>query len=117
MLASLAHFDGGRKVAVLGEMRELGAQSAALHRDVGRAAAAAGVELLAGVGGDAKEIVAGAIEAGLAPGAVEFFADAETAGARLPSLLRTGDRVLFKGSRGVGLEKALPRAAAAKGSK
>jgi UDP-N-acetylmuramoyl-tripeptide--D-alanyl-D-alanine ligase len=114
MIEALAQLDGGRMVAVLGEMRELGAQSPALHREVGRAAAAAGVELLIGVGGDAKEVLAGAIQAGMAPVAVEFFDDAEAAGRRLPDLLREGDRVLFKASRGVGLEKALRAATAAK---
>lgn len=113
MLEALAHLEGGRRVAVLGEMRELGSESAALHRDVGRAAAAARVELLIGVSGDAKEIVAGAIEAGLPAPATEFFADADAAGEHLAALLRAGDRVLFKGSRGVGLEKALERATAA----
>jgi UDP-N-acetylmuramoyl-tripeptide--D-alanyl-D-alanine ligase len=107
MLEALSHLEGGRMVAVLGEMRELGAGSAALHREVGRAAASAGIELLIGVGGQAQEIVAGAIEGGMSPQAVEFFPDAATAGEHLPALLRAGDRILFKASRGVGLEKAL----------
>ncbi len=112
MLGALARLEGGRMAAVLGEMRELGAESAALHRRLGEDAAAAGVELLVGVSGDAREIVAGAIEAGLPAAATAFFEDAETAGDALRTLLREGDRVLFKGSRGVTLEKALERATA-----
>ena len=113
MLQALSNMAGGRKVAVLGEMRELGAHSAALHHEVGRAAAAAGIELLAGVSGDASEIVAGAIEAGMPAAATLYFPDAETAGRGLRELLFPGDRVLFKGSRGVGLEKALELATSA----
>ena len=113
MLDALKRLDGGRMVAVLGEMRELGAESAELHREVGRAAAAVGVELLVGVAGDAKEVLAGAIEAGMPRKSTEFFGDPETAGEHLRSLLRPGDRVLFKGSRGVGLERALERAVSA----
>ncbi|MEZ5366271.1 MAG: cyanophycin synthetase [Bryobacterales bacterium] len=55
---------------------ELGKQSAALHREVGRAAAEAGVALIVGVGGDAKEIVAGAVEAGSPQASVAFFVTA-----------------------------------------
>ena len=115
MLAALDQLEGERRVAVLGEMRELGEESAALHREVGRAAAAAGVELLVAVAGDAKEIVAGAIEAGMPASSTELFPDAKAAGEHLVSLLRPGDRVLFKASRGVGLEQALARVTAALG--
>ena len=114
MLEALSQLAGGRMVAVLGEMRELGSRSAELHREVGRAAASAGVELVVAVGPEGKEILAGAIEAGLSRDSVELFDDAEAAGRALPDLLRDGDRVLFKGSRGVGLEKALELATAAK---
>ncbi|MEZ5396299.1 MAG: hypothetical protein R2724_26335 [Bryobacterales bacterium] len=74
---------------------------------MGRAAAEAGVALIVGVGGDAKEIVAGAVEAGSPQASVAFFVTAAEAGQALKGLLHPGDRILFKASRGVGLENAL----------
>lgn len=102
---------GRRRIAVLGEMRELGAGSRSLHRETGRSAAFA--DRLLAVGGDARELLSGAVGAGLDPKAAEFFETAEAAGDRLRELLASGDAVLFKGSRGVGLERARDRALAA----
>ncbi len=95
-----------RRVAVLGEMRELGATGASLHRDLGRSLAGR-VEVLVGVGGLAAEIVAGAREAGLPADALHLFAEAEAASAALAGLVRPGDAVLVKGSRGVRLERVV----------
>ncbi len=97
-----------RRIAVLGEMLELGDRAGELHREIGRRAAF--VDRLLAVGGEARELLAGAAEAGLAPSQAEFFESAEEAGAALAGELRPGDAVLFKGSRGVGLERALRRA-------
>ncbi len=108
-LRDLSGRTGRRRVAVLGEMRELGAMSESLHRRVGTAVADAGVDLLVAVEGDAKWIADAATRAGLQRSQVVFFADAAAAGAGLPELLAAGDVVLLKGSRGVGLEKALDR--------
>lgn len=115
MLQLLAGLDAKRKVAVLGEMRELGDSAAALHRDLGRQAGAAASRVF-GVAGEARALVAGAIEAGLDPAHTRFFETSEQAGAELPALLEPGDAVLFKASRGVGLEKALGLVAAAVGA-
>jgi UDP-N-acetylmuramoyl-tripeptide--D-alanyl-D-alanine ligase len=106
MLDLLALYDGERRVAVLGEMRELGERSAELHRELGLKAAATGVGLLVGVGGDAREMVAAS---GLGSQRAFFYSDADEAGEALAAMLRPGDRALFKGSRGVGLERALER--------
>ncbi len=89
-----------RRIAVLGEMRELGSHSAQLHRQVGEALAAAGVDYLIAVGGDAAEIAAAASVPS------EFHDSPRAAGAALAAGLRPGDAVLFKASRGVGLEAA-----------
>jgi len=97
-----------RRIAVLGEMRELGAQSAELHRQVG--AGAAFVDRLLAVGGDANHLLKAAVEAGLDPSRGAFFETAEEAGVALSALLKSDDAVLFKGSRGVGLERAIERA-------
>ena len=107
MLAVLRQSPGPRKIAVLGEMRELGETSGRLHRQTGREAAAASLALLIGVGGDARYIVEEAAERGLPPDAAVFFDDPADVAVFLSPLLRAGDVVLFKGSRGVGLERAL----------
>ena len=83
----------GRRVAVLGDMLELGPDSAAHHAAVGRHARAAGVELLVAVGPQAIGL-----------NADHPVADAAAAAALVPPLLQAGDTVLVKGSRGIGLE-------------
>jgi UDP-N-acetylmuramoyl-tripeptide--D-alanyl-D-alanine ligase len=110
MLDVLRQTPAKRRVAVLGEMRELGEASAALHRQVGEAAAGAADVLLA-VQGNAREIAAGAVAAGLAASAVHFFDAAEAAGEFLAGFLEAGDAVLFKASRAVGLERAVEKVA------
>lgn len=102
-LGALALLPGRRRVAVLGDMLELGAKGPALHRERGRALAGA-VELLITVGPLAEEIARGAHEAGLPAAASLHFASAAEAATAAPGLLATGDAVLVKGSRGVGLE-------------
>jgi UDP-N-acetylmuramoyl-tripeptide--D-alanyl-D-alanine ligase len=108
MLAVLAEAPARRRIAVLGEMRELGASSAGLHGELGRVAARSGIDALWGVGGDARFIVEGARAAGFA-GEARFVADAEAAAEALGRELRVGDAVLFKASRGVRLEAAIAR--------
>jgi len=99
----------GRRIAVLGEMYELGPGSAQAHRDVGAAASGA-CDLLVAVGGaDADELVAGAVAAGMDRGSVLRVADAEAAAARVAALLEPRDVVLVKGSRGVGLDHTVDR--------
>jgi len=97
----------GRRVAVLGEMYELGDLSADAHRSAGKEAAAA-CDLLVAVGGaDAEEIGSGAREAGLSDGAIHLVEDSEGAAELLRRVLRSGDVVLIKGSRGVGLDRTV----------
>jgi UDP-N-acetylmuramoyl-tripeptide--D-alanyl-D-alanine ligase len=97
----LAETAPARRVAVLGDMLELGGQAPRLHRAIGEHAAARGVDVLIGVGALAGETLAGfGGEAHLAP-------HAEAAAALLPGLLRERDTVLVKGSRGVGLERVI----------
>ncbi len=109
MLQALAHTPArGRKIAVLGEMLELGPTSAELHRQAGRQAAAAADHLVA-VRGHARHFLEGAAAAGLEAARLAFFDSAAEAGAYVASLVQPGDVVLFKGSRGVKLEEALER--------
>lgn len=92
-----------RRVTVLGDMLELGPSGPELHRQAGRSLAGR-VELVLGVGSLAREILAGAREAGLPEDALLAFPDADAAAVALPGLLRPGDAVLIKGSRGLRLE-------------
>jgi UDP-N-acetylmuramoyl-tripeptide--D-alanyl-D-alanine ligase len=88
-----------RRVAVLGDMLELGDGAPAYHRDVGEQARRAGVDLL---------ITVGPLAAGIAerfPGASRHADDAAEAAAVVPDLLSPGDVVLVKGSLGVGLRR------------
>jgi len=94
----------GRRIAVLGDMLELGAESSEAHRNIG-ALAAASADLLFCVGGEgAAEILEGARTAGMAPGRSFLAADTGEAAALLDSEMRAGDIILVKASRGVGLE-------------
>ncbi len=90
-----------RRVAVLGDMLELGPDAARMHREIGERAQVLGIELLVTVGPLAAEMRGGF--------AGESYAtpDARAAGELLGGLLRDGDTVLVKGSRGVGLERVL----------
>jgi UDP-N-acetylmuramoyl-tripeptide--D-alanyl-D-alanine ligase len=102
MLAALAATPTtGRRVAVLGEMLELGASSYALHEACGRAAVATAVDELVVIGGPAAGGLAdGAIAAGLPRAHVHRFADSAEAAPAVATLVRAGDLVLVKGSRG-----------------
>jgi UDP-N-acetylmuramoyl-tripeptide--D-alanyl-D-alanine ligase len=98
----------GRAVAVLGEMRELGADSAALHRRVGAYAAACGVRWLLAVGPQAEEIAAGARATGKDL-EVTLCDDAAGAAELLIARWQRGDAILVKGSRGSDTEEGVRR--------
>lgn len=94
----------GRRIAVLGEMRELGDSSRKFHEEIGRAAAASGLACLVCVTGDARIIADTAIAAGMPATSVCFVADSAAAAQLVPQLIQPGDTILLKGSRGVKLE-------------
>jgi UDP-N-acetylmuramoyl-tripeptide--D-alanyl-D-alanine ligase len=94
---------GGRRVAALGDMAELGEHAAAAHVEIGRYAAAFGVEHLVTVGKMAETVAAAARDAGLA--SVAAFTEVEQAAEALRQFLRPGDVLLLKGSRASGLDK------------
>ncbi len=96
-----------RRVIVAGEMLELGESAAALHRECGREIARLGIDLLIGVRGLACELIRGAREAGMDASSVLFFETPEEAGQWLSENVRAGDVILIKGSRAVGMERAL----------
>ncbi len=98
-----------RRIAVLGEMLELGHWAESLHRDVGHYVADCGINVLVGIRGAARDLVDAAREAGHAVDAAFFFTDATAAGDHLRQIAREGDVILFKGSRGTHVERALER--------
>ena len=99
-----------RKVAVLGEMLELGGFSETLHTEAGRRAAAAGLDLLIGVGGSAAvAMTAAALQAGMPERCVWHVATKEEAADLALRHVRAGDLVLVKGSRGIGTDLVVER--------
>jgi UDP-N-acetylmuramoyl-tripeptide--D-alanyl-D-alanine ligase len=116
MIQTLAARPAGRRILVAGEMLELGEHGPALHAACGQAAAEAGLDLVAGVQGNAGFLAAAACTGGVAS---LFLPNAEAAGRWLKQTMQPGDVVLVKGSRGVHLERAIEavtsRAAAVEG--
>jgi UDP-N-acetylmuramoyl-tripeptide--D-alanyl-D-alanine ligase len=99
-----------RKIAVLGEMLELGAHAETLHRESGRAAHAAGLDGLIVVGGlPAQALAEGAAEAGLPAHNIVFVPDRTAATEEVLRRVRPGDLVLVKGSRSIGLDAVVER--------
>ena len=109
MLDVLRETPAKRRIAVLGEMLELGRWSESLHRDVGRYAAGSGIDVLVGIRGAANFLVDAAMEAGQAVDAAFFFPEAAEAGDYLRRVARPGDVILMKGSRGTHVERALEK--------
>jgi UDP-N-acetylmuramyl pentapeptide synthase len=106
-VADLAKLGGGRAVALLGEMRELGAFAPLEHGKVGDAAARRGLALVGAFGIDALPIAQKA-----AAGGVPVRHEAEDEGALyawFKSRLLPGDRILVKGSRGIHMERFIER--------
>jgi UDP-N-acetylmuramoyl-tripeptide--D-alanyl-D-alanine ligase len=93
----------GRRVAVLGEMAEQGAQSEQLHEEVGRHAAELGVMQLFAVGRMAAVVARGARAAGLTR--ILEFADVDSAASAIKQFVKPGDLVLLKASRVARLER------------
>jgi UDP-N-acetylmuramoyl-tripeptide--D-alanyl-D-alanine ligase len=102
-----------RKVAVLGEMLELGEHSVALHRASGNAAAAAGLRLLFAIGGPpARALADAAVAAGMPPSAVRYAEKSEAVARDIAASVKAGDLVLVKGSRGTRTDIVADRIAA-----
>ena len=95
----------GRRIAVLGDMLELGPVSSDAHRRVGEVVAALGVEILVAIGVEGQLIAESAVRSGMNHKAVITCRDAQTATQVLGQLSFERDVVLVKASRGMGLEK------------
>jgi UDP-N-acetylmuramoyl-tripeptide--D-alanyl-D-alanine ligase len=93
------------RIAVLGDMLELGRETQQMHRDVGRFAAGLPISQLIVCGELGKEISAGARQAGMSQHAIVEVADATTAADLLKKSVRRGDVILVKASRGMRMEQ------------
>ncbi len=104
-LRSLAAMRGsGRTIAVLGEMRELGADSIAEHDEIGRLAVRLDISKTIAVGQGARALYLGAAQEGSWNEEAVFVADVDAAIVLLRELVQPGDVVLVKASRSIGLE-------------
>ncbi len=99
--------EGGKAVAVLGDMLELGEAAPEAHREVGRTAARLGVDILIAVGEQSRPVLEGAHEAGMPKSSLFPAGSHEEAAGLLRRSSRDGDAVLIKGSRGMKMEKIL----------
>ena len=106
-LAGLA--PGGRRIVVFGEMRELGDDGPALHRQVGAEVARTRQDLLVVLGDGAAPIADGALAGGMPAAGVHRVPDQDAALALLRGVVRPGDRVLCKASNGVRLDRLVDR--------
>jgi UDP-N-acetylmuramoyl-tripeptide--D-alanyl-D-alanine ligase len=93
----------GKRIAVLGDMLELGDQAGALHEEVGRYAADL-VDVVLATGPLSEQTVKGARAIGIKPDCAEYFHDRDSLTRQLKSIVRPGDLVLVKASRGMELE-------------
>jgi UDP-N-acetylmuramoyl-tripeptide--D-alanyl-D-alanine ligase len=103
-LTLLKQADATRRIAIIGDMLELGERELEYHRESGRAIPQE-VDAVIAVGRRAKSLLDGAREAGFADDKLHHFDDAQSAGEFLKDFIREGDLVLIKASRGIGLDK------------
>jgi UDP-N-acetylmuramoyl-tripeptide--D-alanyl-D-alanine ligase len=104
-LALLDRLPGQEKIAVLGDMLELGGQSEQAHRDIGRRVAAMKLDHLVTVGPSGKIIAEAAVTSGMASDKVLSFDTSDEARKTIQEILKPDSAVLIKGSQGVRLEK------------
>lgn len=100
----LCGLESQRKIAVLGDIKELGDYAPAAHGKIGKKIASCGLACLIAIGDNAKFLCRGAIEGGMQPEQVLLFKTKEEAIAALPAHIRPGDAVLVKASRAMQLE-------------
>jgi UDP-N-acetylmuramoyl-tripeptide--D-alanyl-D-alanine ligase len=107
-LDTLKLLPGARKIAVLGDMLELGSEDLWFHQETGRYAVGRADRLIC-VGPRARAIGEGAAASGFPPADIQYAKNAEEATRLLDPVLAEGDTALFKASRGVGLDRAVVR--------
>ena len=103
-LFDLGRIPSSRRVAVLGDMLELGEGAMDFHRDIGQTVVQTGWNILITVGPLSRNTAEGALGAGMDPQCVHSFPDSEAAAAHILPLLEEKDFILVKGSRGIRME-------------
>jgi UDP-N-acetylmuramoyl-tripeptide--D-alanyl-D-alanine ligase len=107
-LEVLAKTHASRRIAVLGEMLELGARADVMHEQVGRAVAASKVDALFAIGGvPAVALASAAVAAGMPADRVKHFATSDEAAGVIGDMVGPGDVVLVKGSRGIETDRVV----------
>ncbi len=104
-LETMVHFNGMRKIAVLGDMLELGEEGEEIHFDLGRFAASKNLDRLYTLGPLAEKIAEGAIEGGMEKNNISSFSDREALIEELIKEVKSGDCLLVKGSRGMQMDE------------
>ncbi len=107
-LKSLAELPGERKIAVLGDMLELGKKEIDYHIQAGKTVARLGIELLVTVGPLARYMAEGALSSGMAKTKILSFENSTDTAKKISSFLRENDVVLIKGSREKKMERIIP---------
>jgi UDP-N-acetylmuramoyl-tripeptide--D-alanyl-D-alanine ligase len=108
-LRGLASFPAKRKIAVLGDMLELGPEEISFHRRAGKHVVDNRWDMLIAIGPLARYIVEGALAMGFPEAHVHTFATSEEAAARISAFVEEGDLILVKGSRGIRTERLVER--------
>ena len=104
-LRLLAHSGKGRRVAVLGDMGELGAATEAAHCEAGALTARLGIDFLVAAGQEAARVASGATGAGMDPTRIHVVESSDAAGPPVREIVQRGDWVLVKGSRSMKMER------------
>ena len=106
-LEVLDEISSKRKIAVLGDMLELGKHTITAHREIGEMVAEKKIDLLITVGVRAKFFAEGAVKAGFKKKQILSCGDSPEAGRELEKIIEKGDLILIKGSQGIRMEKIL----------
>ncbi|MBN1290923.1 MAG: UDP-N-acetylmuramoyl-tripeptide--D-alanyl-D-alanine ligase [Candidatus Latescibacteria bacterium] len=109
VLRNMENVSGGRKIAVLGDMLELGEGSEKAHREIGRLFGSLGINMLCFVGKSADFYAEGAWESGMHPDDVIIYDHVDDAVEFIENVKCPGDIILVKGSRALGMEKVVNR--------
>jgi UDP-N-acetylmuramoyl-tripeptide--D-alanyl-D-alanine ligase len=108
-LKNVAELPAKRKIAVLGDMLELGDSSIEYHITAGKQVAESGFDRLVTIGPLSKHMAEGAEERGMSRDSIQSFEDSDNAAETLGELLKHGDLILVKGSRGIKMETIIER--------
>lgn len=107
MLSQVSVAEGGQRICVLGDMLELGKNAKTYHKQVGEYTASSKADMLLCFGENSAYYIEGAVKKGFDPDRCRHFETREALAEHLKTVVREGDAVLFKGSRGMKLEEVV----------